>query len=198
VVFCIFDFNMIVDLFYIMTMPDVDLRDKVLPLFVSAYLVKRSISFIALQCLILKLGCAARYSMRWWRAAHCSEPVNAQKRANYDTANEMCDQKSKNQRSYKFAGTAVMGKGKDKSCHAPLYLPVRQELQSDSESEGGYTSIAAVQQRPPLQLDYRALNALCLKDTRKDYWTKAQTVDGVVLRTPALASMCLADDELGG
>ena len=39
------------------------------------------------------------------------------------------DQKSKNQRPDKFAGTAAKGKRKDKSGHAPSYLPVRQDLQ---------------------------------------------------------------------
>ena len=82
------------------------------------------------------------------------------------------DQKSKNQRSDKFACTAAKGKDKhNKSCHAPPYpsLPVRQELQSDSESEEGYASIAMVQQRPLLLINYRALNAHCSKDTLKDY-----------------------------
>ncbi len=55
-----------------------------------------------------------------------------------------------------------------------------------------------VQPRPPLRIDYRALNAHCRKDTQKDYWTKAQPVNGVEVRTSALASMCLADDDLAG
>jgi hypothetical protein len=91
------------------------------------------------------------------------------------------------------------GKGKNnKSGLAPSYLPVRQELQSDSESQEGYASIAVVQQRPLQRTDYRALNAHCRKDTRKDYWTKAQPVNGVEVRTSALASMCLADDDIVG
>jgi hypothetical protein len=68
----------------------------------------------------------------------------------------------------------VKGKGKNnKARFAPSYLPVRQELQSDSESEECYASIAMVQPRPPLRIDYLALNAHCRKDTRKDYWTEA-------------------------
>jgi hypothetical protein len=109
------------------------------------------------------------------------------------------DPKSKNQKPGGFAGTAVKGKGKNnKSGHAPSYLPVRQELQSDSETEEGYASIAMVQPRPPLRIDYRALNAHNRKDTRKDDWSKAQPVNGVEVRTSALASMCLADDDLVG
>ena len=70
IVFCIFDFHMICDLLYSMTMPDVDLREELLPQSASAYPDKRSTSFIPLRNRILKLGCATRYSMRWWRAAH--------------------------------------------------------------------------------------------------------------------------------
>ena len=72
VVFCIFDFHMIGDLLYSMTMPDVDLREELLPqsAAASAYPDNRSTSFIPMLYLILKLGCAARYSMRWCRAAH--------------------------------------------------------------------------------------------------------------------------------
>ncbi len=81
---------------------------------------------------------------------------------------------------------------------APSYLPIHQELQLDSESEEGYASIAMFQLRPPLQIDYWALNAHCSKDTLKDYWTKAQPVNGVEVRTSALASMCLADNDLAG
>ncbi len=55
-----------------------------------------------------------------------------------------------------------------------------------------------VQPRPPLWIDYRTLNAHCHKDTRKDYWTKAQPVNGVEVLTSALASMCLADYDLMG
>ena len=64
-VFCIFDFHMIGDLLYSMTMPDVDLREELSPQSASAYPDKRSTSFIPLQYRILKLGCAARYSTRW-------------------------------------------------------------------------------------------------------------------------------------
>ena len=112
------------------------------------------------------------------------------------------DQKSKNQKPGGFAGTAVKGKGKNnKSGHAPPYLPVRQELQSDSGSEEGYASIAMVQPRPPPRTDYKALNAHKRhkrKDTRKDDWSKAQPVNGVEVQTSLLASMCLADDDLVG
>jgi hypothetical protein len=89
VVFCIFDFHMIGDLLYSMTMQAVDLREELLPQSASAYPDKRSTNFIPLRYSILKLGCAARYSMRWWRAAHRVEPADAQNRANCDTANEM-------------------------------------------------------------------------------------------------------------
>jgi hypothetical protein len=109
------------------------------------------------------------------------------------------DPKSKNQRPVGFAGTAAKGKGKNnRSGPAPPYLPVCQELQSDSESDEGYASIAVVQPRPPPRTNYRALNAHNRKDTRKDYWTKAQPVNGVEVLISALASMCLADDDLAG
>ena len=88
------------------------------------------------------------------------------------------EQRSKGQRPEKFAGTAGKGKGKgkDKSGHAPSYLPLRQELQSDSGSEDGYASIAMIQPRPPIWVDYRAMNVHCRKDTRKGDWTKTQIV----------------------
>ena len=110
------------------------------------------------------------------------------------------EQRSKGQRPEKFAGAAGKGKGKgkDKSGHAPSYLPIRQELQSDSESEDGYASIAMIQQRPPLLVDYRAMNAHCRKDTRKGDWNKTQPANGIEVRTSALAPMCLADDDLAG
>ena len=110
------------------------------------------------------------------------------------------EQRSKGQRPEKFAGAAGKGKGKDKgkSGHAPSYLPVRQELQSDSESEVGYASIAMVQLRPPLLADYRAMNAHCRKDTRKGGWNKTKSDNGIEVRTSALASMCLVDDDLAG
>ena len=103
----------------------------------------------------------------------------------------MKEQRFKGQRPEKFAGAAGKGKGKgkDKSGHAPSYLPVRQELQSDSESEDGYASImiAIVQPRPPLRVDYRVLNVHCSKDTRKGDWTKTQPANGIEVRTSALA-----------
>ena len=49
VVFYIFDFHMIGNLLYRMTMPDVDLREEQLPQSASTYLDKRSTSFIALR-----------------------------------------------------------------------------------------------------------------------------------------------------
>ena len=70
VVFCIFDFHMIGDLLYRMTMPNVDLRDELLPQSASAYPDSMSPSFIPLRYLILKLGRPARYSMGWWSADH--------------------------------------------------------------------------------------------------------------------------------
>jgi hypothetical protein len=87
VVFCIFDLDMLGDFMYIMTIPDVDLRDDLLPQSALAYPDNRSISFVPLRYLILKLGCAARYSMRWCRAAHCTKSADAKQRANCDTAN---------------------------------------------------------------------------------------------------------------
>ena len=48
VVFCIFDSHMIGDLLYSMTMPDVDLRDELLPQSASAYPERRSTSFTPL------------------------------------------------------------------------------------------------------------------------------------------------------
>jgi hypothetical protein len=61
---------MINDILYSNIMQDVDLRDALLPQSASAYPDKISTSFIPLRYSILKLGRAARYSMRWWRAAH--------------------------------------------------------------------------------------------------------------------------------
>ncbi len=61
---------MISELVYSMTMLYVDLQDELLPQSASEYPDKRLISFVPLLYLILKLGCAARHSIRWWRAAH--------------------------------------------------------------------------------------------------------------------------------
>ena len=55
-----------------------------------------------------------------------------------------------------------------------------------------------VQQRPSLLVDYRALNVHCSKDTRKGDWTKTQPANEIEVRTSALASMCVADDDLTG
>ena len=55
-----------------------------------------------------------------------------------------------------------------------------------------------VQPRPSLRIDYRALNVLCRNDMRKGDWTKTQPANGIEVRTSALASMCLADDDLAG
>ena len=55
-----------------------------------------------------------------------------------------------------------------------------------------------IQPRPPIRVDYRAMNAHCRKDTRKGDWTKIQPANGIEVRTSALASMCLADDDLAG
>ncbi len=52
--------------------------------------------------------------------------------------------------------------------------------------------------RKLLLIDYQALKAHCSKDKRKDCWTKTQHVNGVEVLTSALASMCLADDDLVG
>jgi hypothetical protein len=49
VVFCIFDFHMIGDLLYSITMPDVDLLDELLPQSASAYPDRRSTSFMPLR-----------------------------------------------------------------------------------------------------------------------------------------------------
>ena len=54
-----------------------------------------------------------------------------------------------------------------------------------------------IQPRPPIRVDYRAMNAHCRKDTRKGDWTKTQPANGIEVRS-ALASMCLADDALAG
>ena len=55
-----------------------------------------------------------------------------------------------------------------------------------------------IQPRPPVRVDYRAMNAHCRKDMRKGDWTKTQPANGIEVRTSALASMCLADDDLTG
>ncbi len=108
------------------------------------------------------------------------------------------DPKSKNQRPDKFAGTAVKCKGKDKSGHAPSYLPeLLQELQSDSRSEEVYASVAMVRQRPQLRINYRALNAHCHKDM-EGRLDQGPACNGVEVQTSALAFMCLADDDLAG
>ena len=49
-----------------------------------------------------------------------------------------------------------------------------------------------------LRVDYRAMNVHCRKDTRKGDWKKIQPANGIEVRTSALASMCLADDDRAG
>ncbi len=56
------------------------------------------------------------------------DPPRRSNQQGADGKENVRDQKSKNQRLDKFAGTAAKGKGKAKSCHTP-YLPVSQELQ---------------------------------------------------------------------
>ena len=54
------------------------------------------------------------------------------------------------QRLREFADTATKGKAKDKEPRpAPSYLPVRQELPSDSDSEAASATIASVRKHPP-------------------------------------------------
>ena len=55
-----------------------------------------------------------------------------------------------------------------------------------------------IQPRPPIRVDYRAMNVHCSKETQKGDWTKTQPANGIEVRTSTLASMCLADDYLAG
>ncbi len=65
------------------------------------------------------------------------------------------------QRPGKFTFEATKGKGKDnKSWLASSYLPVRQELPLDSDSEGACAVIASVEHLQP-QIDHWTMKVHC-------------------------------------
>ena len=64
------------------------------------------------------------------------------------------------QRPGKFADTATKDKAKDKEPRqAPSYLPVRQELPFDSDSEGASATIASVRKHPQPRTNYQPMIA---------------------------------------
>jgi len=67
---------------------------------------------------------------------------------------------------------------------------------SDSEAEE-CAAIASVKKAPP-RVDYRAMNAQFCNDMQYGGWRKNQSANEDEVRFSALASMCLADDDLAG
>jgi hypothetical protein len=107
--------------------------------------------------------------------------------------------KPRAQRQEKCAAAATKAKNKDKtSKQAPPFVPVKQDLSSDSDSEAEEcAAIASVKKAPP-RVDYRAMNAQFCNDMQYGGWHKNQSANEDEVRFSALASMCLADDDLAG
>jgi hypothetical protein len=107
--------------------------------------------------------------------------------------------KPRAQRQEKCAAAATKVKSKDKtSKQAPPFVPVRQDVSSDSDSEAEEcAAIASVKKAPP-RVDYRAMNAQFCNDMQYGGWRKNQSANEDEVRFSALASMCLADDDLAG
>ena len=85
VVFCIFDRQRIGHLLHKHRLPDDDRREELLPQSESAKPESPSSSPERLRWVSLKLGNPARYSIRWWSAAQCYGPAEAQNRTSDDT-----------------------------------------------------------------------------------------------------------------
>ena len=95
--------------------------------------------------------------------------------------------------------TATKDKAQDKEPRlAPSYLPVRQELPSDSDSEGASATIVSVRKHPLPRTNYRQMIAHYSINTQNGDWNKTQPANGIEVGTSALASMCLADYDLAG
>jgi hypothetical protein len=58
--------------------------------------------------------------------------------------------------------------------------------------------MAPVRKAPPPRIDYRAINAQFFDDMQYGAWNKSQPANEDEVRFSALASMCLADDDLAG
>ena len=78
---------------------------------------------------------------------------------------------SRLQRPREFADTATKDKAKDKEPRpAPSYLPVRQELPFDSDSEGASATIAWVRKHPQPWTNYQPILARYGIDTWNGDW----------------------------
>jgi hypothetical protein len=106
--------------------------------------------------------------------------------------------KPRNQRPGKFTCEATKGKGKDdKSWPAPSYLPVRQVLPFDSDSEGARAVIASVEHPQP-RIDHLTMNSHYCNDTQNSGWSKSQSANRDEARYSSLAFMRLVEDDLVG
>ena len=94
------------------------------------------------------------------------------------------------QRQEKCAAAATKAKTKDKTSRQEQpFVPVRQELSSDCDSEAEECAhIASVKKAPP-RVDYRAMNAQFCNDMQYGGWTKTQSANEAEVRVSALASM---------
>ena len=107
--------------------------------------------------------------------------------------------KARFQRQEKCAAAATKAKTKKKtSRQAQPFVPVRQELSSDCESEDDERANMTSVKKAPQQVDYRAMNAQFCDDMQYCGWNKSQSANEDEVRFSALASMCLADDDLAG
>ncbi len=100
--------------------------------------------------------------------------------------------KPRTQRQEECAAAATKAKNKDKtSKQAPPFVPVRQDVSTDSDSEAEKcAAIASVKKAPP-RVDYR-------NDMQYGGWHKNQSANEDEVLFSALASMCLADEDLAG
>jgi hypothetical protein len=130
------------------------------------------------------------------------DPTPSTKQRQYAAAGKDYGQEPKPrfQRQEKCAAAATKAKTKDKtSRQAQQVVPVRQELSSDCgpEDDDECANMALVKKAPP-QVDYRAMNAQFCDYMQYCGWNKSQPANEDEVRFSALASMCLAGDDLAG
>ncbi len=78
-----------------------------------------------------------------------------------------------------------------------MYLPVRQELPFNSDSEGAHAVIASVkhlQQR----IDHLIMNSHFCNDIQHLCWSKSQSANGDETQYSGLAFICLVEDDFVG
>ncbi len=121
------------------------------------------------------------------------DPTPSTKQRQYAAAGKENGQEPKPrfQRQEKCAAAATKAKTKGKtSRQAQPFVPVKQDLSSDCESEDDEcANMASVKKAPP-RVDYRAMNAQFCDDMQYGGWNKSQSANEDEVRFSALASIC--------